>query len=158
MIEKRGTQLIQAAIGTFSADGSQNFLGAPWVERLVTCAPRRFRTDCALFLVSLSPHYCRSIRERKAEADRNRVSREDLVREVLLPYLRPEARVLDYGCGPGYMAAAVSPFVSQVEAVDVSRGVLACAKWVTGAEATLPQPVDAIDRVWAPMLPLTICA
>jgi ubiquinone/menaquinone biosynthesis C-methylase UbiE len=40
-----------------------------------------------------------------AEADRNRQSRQVLAEELIVPRLTPDARVLDYGCGPGYLAA-----------------------------------------------------
>ncbi|MEX5631819.1 class I SAM-dependent methyltransferase [Parafrankia sp. FMc2] len=50
------------------------------------------------------------------------------VRDVLEPYLAPEQDLLDVGCGPGYLARAVAGRVWSVEAVDVSRGVLACAR------------------------------
>ncbi len=85
-----------------------------------------------MFLLSLSPHYFYG-RDRRAEAERNRVSRQRLVDDVLLEYLRPSARVLDYGCGPGYMAAAVARYVQEVEAIDVSDGVLQCARVLNGA-------------------------
>ncbi len=50
------------------------------------------------------------------------------VRDVLEPYLAPEQDLLDVGCGPGYLARAVAGRVWSVEAVDLSRGVLACAR------------------------------
>jgi len=41
--------------------------------------------------------------------------------------------VIDYGCGPGYMARAVAPLVASVEAVDLSPGALACARILNSA-------------------------
>lgn len=118
---------VRVAVGAVTSRGSQNFLGAPWVERLLRTAPSSSRESIALWLISLSPHYFYD-GDRRAEADRNRTSREGLVRDLLMGYLAPTMLVLDYGCGPGYMASAVAPHVRQVEAVDVSHGVLACAR------------------------------
>ena len=36
--------------------------------------------------------------------------------------------MLDYGCVPGYLAAAVADKAAHVDAVDISCGVLACAR------------------------------
>jgi SAM-dependent methyltransferase len=36
--------------------------------------------------------------------------------------------VVDFGCGPGYLAKHVSEYVREVIAVDVSKGVIACAR------------------------------
>ena len=49
------------------------------------------------------------------------------------PYLRPEMTVLDFGCGPGFLAKAVA-CVSRVIATDVSRGVIACAQQINAAD------------------------
>jgi SAM-dependent methyltransferase len=111
--------------------GSQNFLGAHWVERVVDNAPRAARERVALRFLSLSPHYFYD-RDLTAEAARNRRSRQILADELIAPCLTPGARVLDYGCGPGYLAAAVAPLAGQVHAVDISRGVLACARALNG--------------------------
>jgi SAM-dependent methyltransferase len=112
--------------------GSQNFLGARWVERLVAHAPRSRRERVALRCLSLSPHYFYD-RDLAAEAARNRRSRQVLADALIVPHLPPGARVLDYGCGPGYLAAAVARQADQVHAVDISRGVLACARVLNGA-------------------------
>jgi SAM-dependent methyltransferase len=72
-----------------------------------------------------------------------------LVRDILIPYLHPTDLVLDYGCGPGYMAAAVAPFVRRVEAIDISKGVLACAHVLNGAsniDYETPQSAEARDE------------
>lgn len=107
--------------------GSQNFLGARWVECLVNFSPNRYREEVALRCLSLSPHYFYD-RDIQAEAERNRRSRAALADIVIAPYLSAGSRVLDYGCGPGYLARAVAGRAAHVTAVDISRGVLACAK------------------------------
>lgn len=111
--------------------GSQNFLGARWIEWIVGNAPRAARRRVALRVLSLSPHYFYD-RDLAAEDDRNRRSRQILADELIAPYLTPGARVVDYGCGPGYLAAAVARRAAHVDAVDISRGVLACARVLNG--------------------------
>jgi 2-polyprenyl-3-methyl-5-hydroxy-6-metoxy-1,4-benzoquinol methylase len=111
--------------------GSQNFLGARWVEWIVSYAPQAARERVALRFLSFSPHYFFD-RDLAAEADRNRRSRQILADEIIAPHLAPGARVADYGCGPGYLAAAVARRGGQVEAIDISRGVLACARALNG--------------------------
>jgi len=112
--------------------GSQNFLGARWVEWAVAHAPRAVREPVALRFLSLSPHYFYD-RDLAAEAARNQRSRQVLADELIAPLLAPGARVLDYGCGPGYLAAAVARRAGHVDALDVSRGVLACARVLNGS-------------------------
>jgi 2-polyprenyl-3-methyl-5-hydroxy-6-metoxy-1,4-benzoquinol methylase len=109
--------------------GSQNFLGARWVEWAVARCPRATRGRVALRFLSLSPHYFYD-RDLAAEAARNRRSRQILADELIAPLVAPGARVLDYG--PGYLAAAVAGRAGQVDAVDISRGVLACARALNG--------------------------
>jgi 2-polyprenyl-3-methyl-5-hydroxy-6-metoxy-1,4-benzoquinol methylase len=121
--------------------GSQNFLGARWVERVVEKAPDLVRERVALRLLSLSPHYFYD-RDLQAESDRNRKSRLILADELIGPHLTPGARVLDYGCGPGYLAAAVSRQAARVDAVDISRGVLACARVLNGRSNITYQTPD----------------
>ncbi|HEX4832223.1 MAG TPA: class I SAM-dependent methyltransferase [Trebonia sp.] len=111
---------------------SQNFLGARWVEAPVARAPRAVRAQVALRFPALPPHYFYD-RDLAAEADRNRRSRQVLCDELIAPLLPPGARVVDYGCGPGYLAAAVARRAGRVDAVDISRGVLACARALNGA-------------------------
>jgi len=107
--------------------GSQNFLGARWVERVVDNSPTPIRERVALRFLSLSPHYFYDP-DIQGEDTRNRQSRQILADELIAPYLTSRTRVLDYGCGPGYLAAAVAKKAAHVDAVDISRGVLACAK------------------------------
>ncbi len=134
-----------AAVAAATARGPQNFLGAPWVEHLLRVAPPIRREELALWLISLSPHYFYD-RDRHAEAERNRRSREGLVADVLMEHLDPGFRALDYGCGPGYMANAVAGHVRHLEAVDVSRGVLACARVLNGATNITYETPDEAGR------------
>ena len=120
-----------AAISRVTWGGSQNFLGARWVGWAVAHVPPPARQQVALRFLSLSPHYFYG-RDLAAEAARNRQSRQLIADNLIVPHLTPGARVLDYGCGPGYLAAAVAPQAGQVHAVDISRGVLACARVLNG--------------------------
>jgi SAM-dependent methyltransferase len=111
--------------------GSQNFLGARWVERLVDNSPMPVRERVAMRFLSLSPHYFYD-RDIEQEDERYRRTRQILADELIAPHLTPQTRVLDYGCGPGYLAAAVAGRAAHVTAVDISRGVLACARALNG--------------------------
>jgi SAM-dependent methyltransferase len=118
-------------ISRLTSGGTQNFLGAFWIERLISATPPHMRERVALRLLSLSPHYFYD-HDLKAESNRNRQSRQILADALIAPHLSPGSRVLDYGCGPGYLAAAVSPRAAHVDAIDISRGVLACARTLNG--------------------------
>lgn len=111
--------------------GSQNFLGARWVERAVDNCPARARERVALRFLALSPHYFYDL-GLQSEHARNRHSRQVLADTLIVPHLTGQAHVLDYGCGPGYLAAAVADKAARVDAVDISRGVLACAAALNG--------------------------
>lgn len=129
------SKLMRAAsdvlISLATRDGSQNFLGARWVEWAVSNTPATARERVALRVLSLSPHYFYD-RDLISEADRNRRSRQILCDELIAPHLTPDSRVVDYGCGPGYLAAAVARQVAHVNAIDISRGALACARVLNG--------------------------
>jgi SAM-dependent methyltransferase len=122
---------VSAVACRVTGGGSQNFLGARWVERVIEGAPPAARERVALRFLALSPHYFYD-RDLAAEASRNRQSRQVLADALVVPHLPPDARVLDYGCGPGYLAAAVADKAAHVAAVDISRGVLACARVLNG--------------------------
>jgi len=123
--------------------GAQEFLGARWVSALVKVAPHRFRRPVAERLLSLSPHYFYgksywlSREELQAEVLRNDESRRKLMDDILTPYLRRDMLVLDYGCGPGFLARHVSQRVARVYAVDISEGVLACAKAINAERSAI---------------------
>ena len=138
--------LSSVAAGAITSGAPQNFLGARWVQALVRYAPSRLRTPVVLRLLSFSPHYFYSS-DLHAEDARNRVSREGLADQLLAPFLNFDTVAIDYGCGPGYMAAAVARRVRHVEAVDISRGVLACASVLNGApNITYETPEEAGSR------------
>ncbi|MCE5302904.1 MAG: class I SAM-dependent methyltransferase [Planctomycetaceae bacterium] len=135
-------------IGRFLLASSKDhaFLDRGWVSPLLRCVPRRFRAPLAMRLLSLSPHYWvyqwtnlypKSASRREilmAEYDRNAVSRKEICDAVLLRFLNPAMTVMDFGCGPGFLAKAVSEHVAHVVASDVSRGVIACAREINGAD------------------------
>jgi 2-polyprenyl-3-methyl-5-hydroxy-6-metoxy-1,4-benzoquinol methylase len=122
------------------------FLDRAWISWLFRFTPRRLRRPLALRLLSLSPHYWvyqwtnyyaaglpRGEILRR-EYERNSASRKEICDKLLSWFLRPEMTVLDFGCGPGFLARWVSPLVAQVIATDVSRGVLACAGQINPAD------------------------
>jgi len=128
--------LWQAGRILFAVSAEQAFLDrAGWI---ITLAPRSQRRSWALRLLSLSPHYFTyqwderySGKSRaevmEAEHARNAMSRRAICDRLLRPYLKPGMTVLDFGCGPGYLAAEVGKHVAKVLAIDISRGTLACA-------------------------------
>jgi SAM-dependent methyltransferase len=125
--------------------GSQNFLGARWVEFAVNNCPPQARERVALRLLSLSPHYFFDA-DIRGEHARNRQSRQILANTLIAPHLTEQAHVLDYGCGPGYLAAAVADKAAHVNAVDISRGVLACARALNGRPNISYQTPDELGR------------
>lgn len=134
------------AVGAITASDPQSYLDARWVSALVKCSPSRVRIPVVLWVISLSPHYFNT-RDLHSEDERNRTSREGLVDQLLAPFLNLDTVALDYGCGPGYMAAAVARRVRHVEAVDISRGVLACAAVLNPASnITYERPEEAGKR------------
>ena len=120
----------------------QSFLDAGWIAALLRHAPSRSRRRLALSILSLSPHYF--YREptdaglshadfTEREFERNRITRERLGRLLLEPYLKTHHAVLDYGCGPGFLARYVAGRARTVHGVDISRGVLECARIINSA-------------------------
>lgn len=67
------------------------------------------------------------------EFKRNEDSRKEIVEKLLKHYLSPSDCVIDFGCGPGFLAKAVSRHVSRVFACDISRGVIDCARILNSA-------------------------
>lgn len=119
--------------------GEQNFLGAAWVRMLLRHAPRSKRRAYALKVLSLSPHYFLdrdnarhahlTDQEYFEEAFRiGREGRQRIYDEILKDRLEQDDVVIDYGCGPGYLATVLAQHVKQVYAFDISEGVLACAR------------------------------
>ena len=131
----------------FRGKENQSFIGATWVATLLKVAPKRLKRRLALLVLSWSPHYFfRDIDDEyyrlpfkdflEREFKRNKESREKITSLILAPYLNTHQTVLDFGCGPGFLANAVSPRVARVFAVDVSRGVLECARILNGRDNT----------------------
>ncbi len=123
----------------------QNFLGARWVTALLDRVPEEGKRKWALRLLALSPHYFidgdnpefRSMgNDEYLERSFSIISRtrDEIYENVLKPYLKADDEVLDYGCGPGFVAKAVAPFVKKVTAIDISSGAIACARVVNAAE------------------------
>lgn len=123
--------------------GSQVFLGARWVRRLLKAAPPSRRWYIALWLLSLSPHYfypepggsrsARWMERLRSEFRRLRRSRAHIAEKVVAGYIGPGMTVLDFGCGPGFLSVALSDQAAEVIACDISDGVLACAEVVNPA-------------------------
>jgi len=139
---KKITNFIKAFL-TIGAD-DQAFIGAKWLVILLGVAPNFLRRKLALRILAISPHYFyRSYNPAykdmptgkflEAEYERNRTSREKIINQILVPYLKPFDYVLDIGCGPGFLAKAVSKHVAKVYACDISQGVLKCAGIINGA-------------------------
>ena len=131
MAERRIARTGKGIVFACGASGDQNFLGRRWLASLVENSPDRLRERMALRLLSFSPH-CFYHNDIHAEAERLRRSRRILAETIVSPYISKNARVTDYGCGPGYLARAVAERAAHVDAVDISRGVLACARALNG--------------------------
>lgn len=121
---------------TANSRGSQVFLGAPWIPLTIELAPKAMQRSVALHWMAISPHYnfrtplnkdlsTRAFLE--SEFNRNMSSRKIIIENVVRPYLQPHYAVLDYGCGPGFLATNAAPYARQIIACDISRGILACA-------------------------------
>ena len=156
-------------IGRIALGGSkhQAFLDHRWVDVLLRLAPKRRRRSLALRILSLSPHYFIYQWERypadwsrgrvlEAENERNRLSRRQIAHEILAPQIAADATVLDFGCGPGYLAAEVAAFAANVIGVDVSAGTLACARVLNcgptyriNGDGRVPLPDATIDVVYS---------
>jgi len=120
----------------------QSFLGAPWIRPSLRMVPSLSRRAMALRYLSMSPHYffrteanahLRSKAFLQSECERNAQSRAVIIDKIVVKYVLPEFTVLDYGCGPGFLAAAVSKRVAKVLACDIADGVLACAEILNAA-------------------------
>jgi SAM-dependent methyltransferase len=143
---------------------SQSFLGARWVAGALESAPHNWKRPMALRFLSLSPHYFyrNGSNEHLATSDfleseyeRNRQSRKAIIDGLSADYMRPDFVVLDYGCGPGFLASAAAPKVGMVIACDISSGVLACARIINPApnieyrrvDGMIPVPDSSVDLI-----------
>jgi cyclopropane fatty-acyl-phospholipid synthase-like methyltransferase len=135
----------QAARILLAGSSDQAFLDHGWIGWLLDALPLSARRPVALRILGLSPHYfinqwtnaypkgTKRTVVLDAEAERNRASRKQIVDDLLAPYLQPDMTVLDFGCGPGFLASQLAPHVRSVIAVDVSRGTIACARHLNAA-------------------------
>jgi hypothetical protein len=91
---------------------AERVTGLTSIECVAANAPAPIREHVALRLLSVSPHYFYGPDVRVEDA-RNRESRQALADTLVLPYLTSDTRVLDYGCGPGYLAVPDDDIWSQ---------------------------------------------
>jgi 2-polyprenyl-3-methyl-5-hydroxy-6-metoxy-1,4-benzoquinol methylase len=169
--DRRQNMAWKLARALISSSKDHAFLDRRWIGWILRMMPGRFREPLALRLLSLSPHYWvyqwtsryptdfRRGAILRREFDRNASSRREICENILRRFLRPEMTVLDFGCGPGFLAREVSRHVKQVVAADVSHGVTACArvlnaapnlKYVTNRPANLAAVDDrSIDLVYS---------
>jgi ubiquinone/menaquinone biosynthesis C-methylase UbiE len=148
--------------------GSQNFLGYRWIGTLLSAVPDNLRRPLALRFLCLSPHYfyrtpanagLNHVDFLEFEFRRNRSSREAVIQDLVLNYFRPGQTVLDYGCGPGFLARAAAPHVSKLYACDISAGALACARILNsvpnveyievGRDGVIPLADNSIDVIYS---------
>lgn len=123
---------------------TQTFLGAKWVTGLLKLSPKSSKRIWALRLLSLSPHYFINPENPEYDGLSNREyleaafqgggrSRQLIYDHILKDYLHTDYSVLDYGCGPGFLAKILAGRVTQVYACDISAGALACAEVLNSA-------------------------
>jgi len=110
----------------------------------VRITPGFLKRPVALHILSISPHYFyRAFRTEyqgmpakqflEAEFERNRSSRERICEQLLLPHLKPDYRVLEIGCGPGFLTKSIARHVKTAYACDISLGVLECSRVINNA-------------------------
>ena len=123
----------------------QNFLGAKWIPAFLNKVPEKSKRKWALRILNLSPHYffdgdnplyenMKTDEYLETVFKLNAESRRDIYQKVLKKYLESNFTVLEYGCGPGFLAKAVSPFVKKVYACDISIGAITCAEILNNAD------------------------
>lgn len=123
----------------------QTFLGATWIVSFLKRVPEAKKRIWALRILSMSPHYFLEPENPAYRELNNReyleaaflsisYSRADIYKKILKKYLDETFEVLDYGCGPGFLAKATAPHVKKIFAIDISSGAIACAKIVNAAQ------------------------
>ena len=113
---------VEASCAAFIARSRDHaFLDRAWIGWLLRATPRGLRTPLALRLLSLSPHYWVYQWTRRYPAEcsrgtilarefaRNADSRREIYDKILLRFVRPGKTVLDFGCGPGFLAKRRPP-------------------------------------------------
>jgi SAM-dependent methyltransferase len=119
---------------------SQTFLDAKWIRFMIGNTPKNYRKTVALNVLALSPHYFlgEKAKTKKSflirEYKRNLLSRQLLYKHVVSKYITPESVVIDYGCGPGFLAKIVASKSKKLYALDISDGVLLCADTINHRE------------------------
>ena len=143
MTDRRIRRYAGAALSALTLGrDDQSFLDASWIAALLRRAPARSTRRLALSILSWSPHYFYRGAEHdglshaeftEREFARNRATREKVGELILGPHLLAHQVVLDYGCGPGFLVRYVAGRVTAVYGVDISSGVLECARIVNDA-------------------------
>ena len=64
----------------------------------------------------------------EAEHQRNIDSREEIASQLLAEHLGAEMTVLDFGCGPGYLARHAAKSVKKLYGADISQTAILCAR------------------------------
>ena len=119
--------------------GSQNFLGARWIEPFLRKVSESKKRIWALRILSLSPHYFFDADNPKyAEMNSTEYleqmyresvkTRRDIFENLIKPHVEPTDNVMEYGCGPGFLAKETAGYAAKVFGCDISGGVLACAE------------------------------
>ena len=128
----------RALVVLTNGPADQSFLGNPLLPALIRAVPAGMRRSFVLRLLSISPHYFTEIGSSRypismskaqileRELERNVVSRRQLADEVIGPFLQPDMRVLDFGCGVGILASQMADRCREATGVDISCGALAC--------------------------------
>ena len=122
----------------------QAFLSAKWIGHFLKRTSKSKRRLWALRILSLSPHYFVNPDDPKYRGWSHNDYLEGILKEcsdsrveifdhILSRYVSAEETVLDYGCGPGFLAGVTAPHVKKLYACDISTGALACAKILNAA-------------------------
>ena len=122
----------------------QNFLDAGWIRTVLKRVPESKKRAWALRMLSLSPHYFISPDSPEYAGMRTDEylekvfkvcvdSRVQIFEKLLKPHFAAGDTVIDYGCGPGFLADVLARHVKQIYACDISEGALACARILNNA-------------------------
>jgi ubiquinone/menaquinone biosynthesis C-methylase UbiE len=143
--KNRQSRLWRIARFLLASSKDHAFLDRWSIPLLIHCTPPSLRKPLALRLLSLSPHYWvyqftdrysrndQRIDVLQAEFERNASSRREIFNQLLRRFIKPEMTVVDFGCGPGFLAKEASGYAGRVIGTDVSRGVIACAQQLNAA-------------------------
>lgn len=113
----------------------QTFLDAKWIRLLLKSTPQKYKKTVALNILALSPHYFFGEEKDKKsflirEYKRNLRTRQLIFKYIVSDHITPQSVVMDYGCGPGFLAKIVASRTNKVYALDISDGVLLCANTI----------------------------